>query len=248
MVVTIEPDIWCISRERRGPGSSVTWENELPHSGSPDFADTEEVTGSNPVAPTRHHRSSGRVQGPGLLVQSPVARPSGSKRAAIANEPAGRPCATGAANAKDCRSGGRLPWGKGPLARGSRCSGDSNSIAPSCLARGQAATGRLSCGFFDPLATGSVHDCPPLPPPLRTQRGPRDRFIRSPPSPALGTGIDQARQLPGPQARATSARTWRTTLRAAMVNRARSGSPRARGRIWPASRAWLASACRAARR
>jgi len=30
----------------------VTWENGVEHSGSRWFADTEEVTGSNPVAPT----------------------------------------------------------------------------------------------------------------------------------------------------------------------------------------------------
>src|SRR4029450_8043910 len=32
--------------------SKVTWENGSEHSGSLCFADTEEVTGSNPVAPT----------------------------------------------------------------------------------------------------------------------------------------------------------------------------------------------------
>jgi hypothetical protein len=32
--------------------SAVTWENGVEHSGSPQFADTEGVTGSNPVAPT----------------------------------------------------------------------------------------------------------------------------------------------------------------------------------------------------
>jgi hypothetical protein len=32
----------------------VTCENASPHSGSLPFADTEGVTGSNPVAPTRH--------------------------------------------------------------------------------------------------------------------------------------------------------------------------------------------------
>ena len=31
----------------------ATWENGVLHSGSRCFADTEEVTGSNPVAPTR---------------------------------------------------------------------------------------------------------------------------------------------------------------------------------------------------
>jgi hypothetical protein len=52
-----------------------------------------------------------------------------------------------------------------------RC-GDSNSTAPSCVARGQEATGTLTCGFFDPLVTVSVHGCPSLPPPLRTRCGP----------------------------------------------------------------------------
>ena len=32
--------------------SDPTWENGVEHSGSRGFADTEEVTGSNPVAPT----------------------------------------------------------------------------------------------------------------------------------------------------------------------------------------------------
>jgi hypothetical protein len=36
----------------RHPRSEATWENGSQHSGSPGFADTEEVTGSNPVAPT----------------------------------------------------------------------------------------------------------------------------------------------------------------------------------------------------
>jgi hypothetical protein len=35
---------------------AVTWENGSWHSGSLCFADTEEVTGSNPVAPTRYRR------------------------------------------------------------------------------------------------------------------------------------------------------------------------------------------------
>jgi hypothetical protein len=35
-----------------GLRSGPTWENGVEHSGSPLFADTEEVTGSNPVAPT----------------------------------------------------------------------------------------------------------------------------------------------------------------------------------------------------
>jgi hypothetical protein len=51
--------------------------------------------------------------------------------------------------------------------------GDSNSTSPSCVVRGQEPRGRLSCSFFDPLVTVSVHGCPSLPSPLRTQRGPR---------------------------------------------------------------------------
>ena len=35
-----------------GLRSEATWENGSEHSGSLGFADTEEVTGSNPVAPT----------------------------------------------------------------------------------------------------------------------------------------------------------------------------------------------------
>jgi hypothetical protein len=38
--------------------SKATWENGVEHSGSRGFADTEEVTGSNPVAPTRHNAST----------------------------------------------------------------------------------------------------------------------------------------------------------------------------------------------
>jgi hypothetical protein len=44
-----EREVSTLLRPRR---SGATWENGLPHSGSLDFADTEEVTGSNPVAPT----------------------------------------------------------------------------------------------------------------------------------------------------------------------------------------------------
>ena len=62
--------------------------------------------------------------------------------------------------------------GRGPEGSRQAGSGDSNSTAPSCVARGQEATGRLSCGFFDPLVTASVHGCPSLPPPLRIRRGP----------------------------------------------------------------------------
>jgi hypothetical protein len=50
------------------------------------FPDTEEVTGSNPVAPTRHHPRSGRVFTPGLLYQESVSGSWGSKRAATASE------------------------------------------------------------------------------------------------------------------------------------------------------------------
>ena len=65
--------------------SSGTCGNGRPHSGSRWFADTEEVTGSNPVAPTTHQRRSGRVFTPGLLQQESVTGSSGSKRAATAN-------------------------------------------------------------------------------------------------------------------------------------------------------------------
>jgi hypothetical protein len=41
--------------------SEVTWENGAEHSGSPCFADTEEVTGSNPVAPTSTALTSGNA-------------------------------------------------------------------------------------------------------------------------------------------------------------------------------------------
>jgi hypothetical protein len=41
--------------------SGATWANGRPHSGSLDFADTEEVTGSNPVAPTIKALTSGNA-------------------------------------------------------------------------------------------------------------------------------------------------------------------------------------------
>jgi hypothetical protein len=41
--------------------SEVTWENDVEHSGCPCFADTEEVTGSNPVAPTILGLTSGNA-------------------------------------------------------------------------------------------------------------------------------------------------------------------------------------------
>ena len=41
--------------------SEVTWENGVEHSGSQGFADTEEVTGSNPVAPTHKALTSGNA-------------------------------------------------------------------------------------------------------------------------------------------------------------------------------------------
>jgi hypothetical protein len=40
---------------------SATCGNGRPHSGSLDFADTEEVTGSNPVAPTTSGLTSGNA-------------------------------------------------------------------------------------------------------------------------------------------------------------------------------------------
>jgi hypothetical protein len=54
----------------------VTWENGVEHSGSLCFADTEGVTGSNPVAPTNHRCRSGRVFAPGLLHQEPDQGPA----------------------------------------------------------------------------------------------------------------------------------------------------------------------------
>ena len=41
--------------------SKVTWENGVEHSGSRGFADTEGVTGSNPVAPTTSGLTSGNA-------------------------------------------------------------------------------------------------------------------------------------------------------------------------------------------
>ena len=41
--------------------SAATWENGFEHSGSLRFADTEEVTGSNPVAPTNKPLTSGNA-------------------------------------------------------------------------------------------------------------------------------------------------------------------------------------------
>ena len=42
----------AISIANSETGQEATWENSVEHSGSLCFADTEEVTGSNPVAPT----------------------------------------------------------------------------------------------------------------------------------------------------------------------------------------------------
>ena len=64
--------------------SKPTRENGVEHSGSRCFADTEEVTGSNPVAPTIYRCSLGRVCAPGLLDQASVAGPLGSTWAATA--------------------------------------------------------------------------------------------------------------------------------------------------------------------
>jgi hypothetical protein len=44
--------------------SAPTWENGVEHSGSRWFADTEGVTGSNPVAPTNKTLTSGNADGP----------------------------------------------------------------------------------------------------------------------------------------------------------------------------------------
>jgi hypothetical protein len=44
--------------------STATWEDGRPHSGSLWFADTEEVTGSNPVAPTTKALTSGNAVDP----------------------------------------------------------------------------------------------------------------------------------------------------------------------------------------
>src|SRR5215208_661109 len=49
------PRSWPFPRTTQWPWGlrlAATWENGGAHSASPPFADTEEVTGSNPVAPT----------------------------------------------------------------------------------------------------------------------------------------------------------------------------------------------------
>jgi hypothetical protein len=46
--------------------SEATWENGVEHSGSRGFADTEGVTGSNPVAPTTQSSRSDKVSVPTL--------------------------------------------------------------------------------------------------------------------------------------------------------------------------------------
>ena len=45
------------SAQLRRPGFAASWGNGDVHGGSGPFADTEEVTGSNPVAPTTPHLS-----------------------------------------------------------------------------------------------------------------------------------------------------------------------------------------------
>jgi hypothetical protein len=49
--------------------SDATWGNGVEHSGSRGFADTEEVTGSNPVAPIDTTLASGSATEPCTLVQ-----------------------------------------------------------------------------------------------------------------------------------------------------------------------------------
>jgi hypothetical protein len=169
---------------------SATCGNGLPHSGSLDFADTEEDGGSNPVAPTSHRPSSGRVRGPGRLVQSLGARSSGSKMSSNRERTGGQTVRYRRSQCEVLLGGGRLPRGRVAGSRQHRW-GDSNSTAPSCVVRGQEPTGRLSCGFFDPLATVSVHGCPLLRSPLRTQHGPRNRFVQLPSCTCFGTGVDQ---------------------------------------------------------
>jgi hypothetical protein len=117
-------------------------------------------------------------------------------------------------------------WARGPRALGSRVERLELHCA-SCVARGQEATGRLSCSFFDPLVTASIHGCPSLPPPLRTRRGP---------------GLPRPRQAPVPQARTPPA------LRSSALDgllRPRLGP---RSRAAPSHAATPATAPRAARR
>jgi hypothetical protein len=59
------------------------------HSQQPIRSDTEGVTGSNPVAPTRYRRWSGRVFGPGFVIPEAVRRSRGSTWAAtpLSREP-----------------------------------------------------------------------------------------------------------------------------------------------------------------
>ena len=75
----------CAERERltgrqesvslRRPRSEVTWENGAWHSGSRGFADTEEVTGSNPVAPTIKALTSGNAAA--LIITALASRDAG---------------------------------------------------------------------------------------------------------------------------------------------------------------------------
>src|SRR4029453_5500874 len=63
--------------------SDATWENGSKHSGSLYFADTEGVTGSNPVAPTAHPLSSAFAQMPARQVDGIGRRKRSAVRRAL---------------------------------------------------------------------------------------------------------------------------------------------------------------------
>ena len=61
----------------------LTWENGSEHSGSRGFADTEEVTGSNPVAPTTPWLTSANADHQGSLTGSLGHGTDGMSRTAV---------------------------------------------------------------------------------------------------------------------------------------------------------------------
>jgi hypothetical protein len=154
--------------------SGASWANGRPHSGSRWFADTEEVTGSNPVAPTTI------LAGHGVASVEPVALATWLGRTGAARHPPRRACLV--PPGPSIRTFGSAPTtqrsrGSRPYGRSTRCraatSRASQLPCPSAVPSDGRPPGGLAClvGRPQPLAQAPPGPGPPAdaPPPVSTR-------------------------------------------------------------------------------
>jgi hypothetical protein len=129
------------------------------------FADTEEVTGSNPVAP--HHEKPQVRSGPRTRPLASVAwHPVVGQQTGSNREPTGRQTlATGAANAGTAGAEAACLGGRAAGVQ-QHGWGDSNSGPPPQAPPGNGCAGRLTCDSLLPVVTARARWTPHL-------RGPR---------------------------------------------------------------------------